>query len=105
VIPTISSDPIYYLKDPYDDVVGIRQLIEILSLLRVQRIQQGNEVSGSGGPEGKLEKCVYILLFALNYCGHERKRLQSRCYLSGKMRADAQRIATIAKIAGTGRIG
>ena len=66
----IACNPIDDLKDADNHVIRVSQIDEILALLRRERTQQREQICGAGWFEGKLEKCVYVLLFTLNNVGH-----------------------------------
>src|SRR5215469_7075242 len=75
VIAPIAGNAIDHLKYTDDNMVGVGEIEEILLLLRGQGSQKWKQISSGGGLESEFEKCVYVLLFTLNYIGHERKKL------------------------------
>src|SRR5262245_21345667 len=80
-IAAIAGNPVDHFKGADDDVVGIGQFDEILSLLGCKRIQKRAQISGGDRFKGQLEKCVDVLLFTLNYVGHETRQLPGFVYL------------------------
>src|SRR5262249_4794898 len=80
-IAAIAGNAVDDFKGADDDVVRIGQIDEILPLLACERVQKLEQISGGNGFEGQLEKCVYVLLFTLNYIGHETRQLPGFGYL------------------------